>query len=35
MESEGRHKLYGRIYPAECVKIIKENFDTYYEAGQF
>ena len=25
----------GRIDPVECIKIIEENFDTYYETGQY
>jgi len=28
-------KQWGRINPAECLKIIEENFQAYYEAGQF
>ena len=28
------HKLLGRINPAECGKIVKENFAAFREAGE-
>ena len=31
---DGRHKLYGRINPAECTKIMEQNFWASYEAGK-
>ena len=33
MESVGRHKLSVGIDPAECLKIIEENFKAAYKAG--
>ena len=34
MERGARHKLYVRTYPAECVKIMEQNFNAVYEAGK-
>ena len=31
--SDSEHKLYGRTYPDECVKIFFENFNTFHESG--
>ncbi len=33
LTERSERKLYGRINPAERIKIIEENFDTFCEAG--